>query len=171
MKKVFTLFLMTSMLAACGSEKVKDEPEISPDSEEVLDEIEVNEVEEPTSNLEEISTDIFKYATDVKVTDAIDINQYVSIIVHMDNTDNEGMAFQHVVNQTYDFLQQPALKEADKVGVNVVIVDRKIGMFEVDTAKFIPNDDVPMSDAVMVASEIEMISPEVKEFGEIMGSW
>ncbi|MDW0113851.1 hypothetical protein QT711_11690 [Sporosarcina saromensis] len=86
-------------------------------------------------------------------------------------TDNEGLAFQHVLNQTYDFHQQPDVEGAKTIGIIVNVKGKKVGMITVYPENFVPNDEEPMSDVVLEASEIEMMSKEMEEFGKTMESW
>lgn len=78
------------------------------------------------------------------------------------------MATQHVVNQTYDFVQQADIKGAKTIGINIKQSEKKIAQFTVHMDKFVPNDDEPMYDAVIATSEMEFMTDEVKEFGETM---
>ncbi len=126
----------------------------------------VNEVEQPT-----INTDVFAYATKTEVTDAIDINDHVTVFVYMSEELTPGLASQHVLNQTYDFIQQEDVKDAKTISINVKQGDTKIFQFTVDTTKFKTDDEIPMSDLVLEASEVEFMTDEVKEFGEIMEMW
>ncbi|EKN63626.1 hypothetical protein BABA_24610 [Neobacillus bataviensis LMG 21833] len=118
-----------------------------------------------------IDTSVFEYAEKVEVTNAIDINQHITVFVTMSKKTPPGLATQHVVNQTYDFLLQNDTKGAKTVSINVKQGDQKIAMYTVETGKFVPNDDEPMSDCVMKASKMEFMTPEVKEFGATMNSW
>lgn len=123
--------------------------------------------DEPTEE-SSIDTSMYKYSKSVEVTDAIDINNYVSLIIKMNDNLQPGMAFQHATTQTYDFLQQPEIEGAEIVGINIILNDKKIAMYEVDISKFQPNDDEPMADVVMEASVVEMMTPEVEEYANNM---
>jgi hypothetical protein len=57
------------------------------------------------------------------------------------------------------------------VSVNVKQSEVKIAMFTVNTDQFVPQDDIPMSDVVLEASEIEFMTDEVKQYGENLGTW
>lgn len=118
-----------------------------------------------------IDTNVFEYAEKVEVTNAIELNDHVTIFVFMNEEVKPGLAVQHVVNQTYDFIQQKDMTNAKTISVNVKQGDLKTAMFTVHTEKFVPDDDEPMSDAVMKASDFEFMNGEVKEYGEIMGTW
>ncbi|QGG51533.1 hypothetical protein [Lysinibacillus pakistanensis] len=118
-----------------------------------------------------IDTSVFEYAQAVDVTDAIDLNNHVTLIISMSEAINPGLATQHIVNQMYDFVQQVDVKGAKTIGINVKQGTKKIAQFTVYTDKFAPNDNEPMSDAVIAASEIEFMTDEVKIFGKTIASW
>ncbi len=122
---------------------------------------EVNEVEQPT-----INTDVFAYATKTEVTDAIDINDHVTVFVYMSEELTPGLASQHVLNQTYDFIQQEDVKDAKTISINVKQGDTKIFQFTVDTTKFKTDDEIPMSDLVLEASKVEFMTKEVEDAAE-----
>ena len=119
----------------------------------------------------EINTSVFEYATDIKLTDAIDINQHVTVMVDMSEELTPGLATQHVVNQTYDFVQQDDVQSAKTITLIVRQAEKKVAQYTINTEKFKPNDDEPMADAVISASEIDSMTDEVKEFGKTMGTW
>ena len=126
---------------------------------------------ESESRKMEIDTSVFEYAKNIEVTDAIDINEHVTLIITENDDAKPGMVTQNIVTQTYDFVQQGDVKGAKTIGINVIQSGNKIAQYTVYTDKFVPNDDEPMSDAVIAASEIEFMTDEVKEFGKTMGSW
>ncbi|RST77312.1 hypothetical protein D4T97_002135 [Siminovitchia acidinfaciens] len=175
MKKLFLLLAAAMLfLSACGDETA------APEKEEPKEDVKQEEKEQPKKEDKEqpkdgpkeedssIDTSMYEYSKSVEVTDAIDINNYVSLIIRMNDNLQPGLAFQHATTQTYDFLHQPAIKGADKVGINIILNDKKIAMYEVDISKFQPNDDEPMADVVMEASVVEMMSPEVEEYANTM---
>ena len=127
--------------------------------------------EELTEEESTINTDVFAYATKTEVTDAIDINDHVTVFVYMSEELTPGLASQHVLNQTYDFIQQEDVKDAKTISINVKQGDTKILMYTVEKDKFKTNDEIPMSDLVLEASKVEFMTDEVKEFGEIMEMW
>lgn len=132
------------------------------------------EKEEPTTAEKSkhiIDTSVFEYAQAVDVTNAIDLNNHVTLIISMSEAISPGLATQHVVNQMYDFVQQVDVKGAKTIGINVKQGANKIAQFTVYTDKFVPNDNEPMSDAVIAASEIEFMTVDVKIFGKTIGSW
>ncbi|QGG51630.1 hypothetical protein [Lysinibacillus pakistanensis] len=118
-----------------------------------------------------IDTSVFEYANSVQITDAIDLNNHVTLIINMKEATKPGLAMQHVVNQTYDFIQQVDVKGAKTIGINIKQGANKIAQFTVFKDKFVPNDDEPMSDAVIAASDIEFMTDEVKVFGKTTDSW
>ncbi|WP_419955952.1 hypothetical protein ACN6MT_11425 [Neobacillus niacini] len=119
----------------------------------------------------EIDTSVFVYAKSVEVTDAIDINQHVTVFVEMSKDLKSGLATQHVINQSYDFLQQPDLDGAKTVTIAVKQGEIKIAQITINKDAFVPDDDQPMSEVVIKASKIDSMTDEVKEFGATMGSW
>ncbi|UTI42087.1 hypothetical protein [Niallia sp. RD1] len=123
---------------------------------------EVSEEEQST-----INTDVFEYATKTEVTNAIDINDHVTVFVYMSEDLKPGLAAQHVLNQTYDFIQQEDVKDAKTISINVKQGDTKILMYTVETDKFKPNEEIPMSDLVLDASEVEFMTKEVEEAAEV----
>ncbi len=53
------------------------------------------------------------------MTDAIDLNNHVTLIISMSEAISPGLATQHVVNQMYDFVQQVDVKGDKTIGINV----------------------------------------------------
>src|SRR5690625_188008 len=150
----------------------KDDSTSEPEhKEEQLDEETTDESDE-SDELDEaevvIDTSMYEFSKDVKVTDAIDINNYVSLMIEMNDELSPGLAFQHATTQTYDFLQQKALEGADQVGINILLDGQKIAMYEVDMSKFEINDKESMAQLVLHASVMEMITPEVHDYTQNM---
>ncbi|VEF46700.1 Uncharacterised protein [Bacillus freudenreichii] len=174
MKKLFLLLASAMLfLSACGDETAapeKDEPkeDVKQEEKEQPKEEKEQPKDEPKEEGSSIDTSMYEYSKSVEVTDTIDINNYVSLIIRMNDNLQPGLAFQHATTQTYDFLHQPAIEGADKVGINIILNDKKIAMYEVDISKFQPNDEEPMADVVMEASVVEMMSPEVEEYANTM---
>ena len=181
MKKLLVLLLVSLFLTACGEtdqaasepkREVKTEVKEEPKQEveqEVKEKTKEETPAEETKN--EIDTSVFEYAESVEVTDAIDVNQHVTVFVKMSDKTKPGLATQHVFNQTYNFLQQPDLAGAKTVTVAVKQGELKIAQITVNTELFVPNDKVPMSEVVLQASEVDSMSPEVKEYGTTMDTW
>lgn len=177
MKKVSIVLASFLLLAACGEETVKEEPvkeepvkEEAPVEEEATEETTEETPAEETA-VEGIDTSVFESAEAVEVTDAIEINNYVTVFVDMNEKLDQGMAAQEVVNQTYDFIQQEDLEGANKVSINMRQGGTKLFMFEVDREAFEPKDDEPMANVVMEYSTIDMMSPAIEEYGKVMGAW
>jgi|SRR5690625_1521574 len=148
----------------------KDDSTSEPEhKEEQLDEEATDESDELDETEVVIDTSMYEYSKDVQVTDAIDINNYVSLMIEMNDNLNPGLAFQHATTQTYEFLQQEALQGADKVGINIILEGQKIAMYEVDLNEFKPKDDESMAQLVLDAAIMEMITPEVHEYTQTMG--
>jgi flagellar biosynthesis GTPase FlhF len=152
-----------------AKQKEKDETKKEAEAEKAKKEQEA--VAKPKEEAKKIDTAIFEYAEKTEVTNAIDINQHVTVFVTMNSEVKPGLAAQHVVNQAYDFLQQTDLTGAKTVTIAVKQSDTKIMQFTVKKDSFVPIDDVPMSECVMKASEIDSMTPEVKEFGSATNSW
>lgn len=113
-------------------------------------------------------TAVFEYADNAEVTDAIDINKQVTVNLSVSEETAPGMAAQHVLNQSFKFLQQDDIKGAETVTIFVTQKEMKIFQFTVNKNEFKPNDTDPMGDLVLATSEIEMMSKEVEEFSKAM---
>lgn len=123
-------------------------------------------VEEPS-----IDTSVFQYAKDVEITDAIDITQHVTAKITISEDVPQGGAVQHILNQSYDFIQQEDLNGAKTITIFVIQNNKKIFQYTVQKDKFVPNDSIPMTQLVLEASKIETMSEDVKEFGEATEFW
>ncbi len=191
-KKILSGVLLstTLLLSACGEEiktstnEVKEETKASEDtaseqkntdtkkeeteSTEKTTENKTEQVSEEESKESTINTDVYKFATKTEVTDAIDINDHVTVFVFMSEELKPGLAAQHVLNQSYDFIQQDDIKDAKNITIAVSQNNTKTFQFTVDKSKFKTDDSVPMSDLVLEASKVDKISPEVKEFAETL---
>ncbi|MEB1809039.1 MAG: hypothetical protein LPK26_17415 [Bacillaceae bacterium] len=168
MKKLFALLLVSvfvSLLAACGN---AEEPASSESVETEESEIEVantetEEIEEPK---EIIDTSMYQYTQEIEVTNAIDITGHVTLIIQMSELAS-GVAFQHVLNHTYEFLQQESIKDAKTIGINVILDGKKIAMFTVNTEDFVEDDNVSMAQLVLDASVVELASQEIEDYAEV----
>ena len=76
-----------------------------------------------------IDTSVFEYATTADVTDAIDINKHVTVKLSVSEDAQPGISSQHVLNQTFDFLQQEDLNGAETVTIFVTQKEMKIFQF------------------------------------------
>ncbi|MGG3448611.1 hypothetical protein ABER98_01620 [Domibacillus aminovorans] len=176
MKLQWVLATGILLLAGCGeSENQPTEPEPA-ETEVMKEEAPAKEVtsdatEEETAKEEFISTSVFKFAKGIEYTNAIDINKHVTVFLDMSEELAPGLAVQHVVKQTYDFLQQKDIEGAKTVTIVVNQWGQKIAMYTVQKDQFVPDAEKPMTDAVMEASKIEFMTPEVKEFGKNLGAW
>jgi len=137
-------------------------PVVEEDPEDALQE----EVAEST-----IDTSVFEYATNIEVTDAIDINKHVTVKLTISQDSEPGMQVQNIITQTFDFLQQEDIKEAKTITIFVVQGDIKVTQYTVNKEKFMPNETDSMVDLVLQASEIEQMSDEVKQHGEALELW
>ena len=162
------LLLSVVVLAACGKEETEKTTSSNSDTAEVKKTETKNE--EPKEEVKEeepkIDTSVFEYAKKTEVTNAIDTEQHITVFVYMSEKTKEGLAAQHVLKQSYDFLQQEDIKEAKTVTIAVSQNDKKTFQFIVDKDKFVPNENEPMSDVVLKASKVETMSAEVKAFAE-----
>lgn len=168
MKKLFFILIaLITVLAGCSNEEPKDETEkIEEDQSVENGDASDNATEEDSGNT--IDTSMFEYTVDIEVTDALDVNDHITVMLYYNEELQPGMAFQHAANHSYEFLQQETVKEAKTIGINVVQGDKKLIMFTIHPEKFEENDEVPMANLVMEASIVEMIQPEVEEYAEIM---
>lgn len=138
--------------------------------DEVLEDTEQEEVIEEVAK-SKIDTSIFEYATDVEVTDAIDTNQHITVKLTISEDSKPGMQVQNIIGQTFDFLQQVDIKDANTITILVLQNDIKVAQYTVQKDKFVLNESDPMIDLVLQASEIEQMSEEVKQHGEALELW
>lgn len=162
--KLLLGLLIVFTIAGCSSEEAeKPAVEVKKESEPVKAEAEP-EVEEST-----IDTAVFQYAKNVKVTDARDITQHIDLVVEMDEGQGAGLATQHVITQTYDFLQQKDIEGAKTVTVGIMQGDLRISQFTVDTSKFVAGENFITS--VVEASKMDKMNSVVKEYGKSANLW
>jgi PBP1b-binding outer membrane lipoprotein LpoB len=145
-------------------EEVTSEPQ-----EETTDTTPVEEVEE--EEVASIDTSVFAYAESVDVTDARDITKHIDLVVNMSTDPTPGLAVQHVVSQTYRFLQQEDITGADTITIGVMQDGTRTAQYTVEVSKFIPVPDKSMVKCVLEASTIDKMNDEVKEFGAAMELW
>ncbi|MBS4194092.1 hypothetical protein [Lederbergia citri] len=168
-KLIVLLFSALIVLAGCSNDQPKEQEQKQKALKQTEEKPQKETVETDDSvEGQEIDTSMYEYAKNVDVTDAIDVNEHITLIIEMNDSLQPGLAFQHATNQTYDFLEQDAIKGAKTVGINIILNGNKIAMYTVNVADFKTNDDEPMAQLVLDASTIEMLSPEVKEYAEIM---
>ena len=139
---------------------------VAPVVEENVEDTQQEEVTEST-----IDTSVFEYATNIEVTDAIDINQHVTVKLTISEDSKPGMQVQNIITQTFDFLHQDDIKEAKTITIFIVQDDIKVTQYTVNKEKFMPNETDSMVDLVLQASEIEQMSEEVKQHGEALELW
>lgn len=180
MKKYLFIILSVIFLAACGSEGEesnadKDPVEKDEVAKEKVKEKETKEVADVDSESSEendsedvIDTSMYEYSTEVEMTDAMDINEHITLMINMNDNLDPGMAFMHATNQTYDFLLQDGIEEAKTIGVNIILNGQKIAMYTVNTDNFHEDDNESMANLVLEASEIDMATEEVKDFAKNM---
>ncbi|WP_064199904.1 hypothetical protein [Brevibacillus brevis] len=124
---------------------------------------------EVKSEESKISTEVFVYAKSVDINDSRELTQHIDVVVHMHEELTDGLATQHVLTQTYDFLQQEDIKGAKTVTIGVEQGDNRVSQFTVDVAKFKAGEHLIKS--ILDASTIDKMSDEVKEHGKIMELW
>lgn len=173
MNKILITIVLALFLTSCGSSNDNDkETSIEPSKEVEIIEEEIKEIEIVEEEIEvveaEIDTSMYEYAENVAVTDALEINNHITLMIDMSENTKTGLAFQHVVNQTYEFLKQDSAKVATTIGINVRQGETKTAMFTVYPANFKEDDDIPMSDLVLKASVVNMAVPEVEDYAKIM---
>lgn len=127
--------------------------------------------EENNAEADEIDTSVYEYAESVEVTNSIDLTKHVNLRIEMSDELTAGMASNHVLNQTFDFLQQPDIEGADTVTINVIQDETKVFQFTTTLADFKPDETTPMAKLVVEASEIDFMNPAVEEHGKIMELW
>jgi len=180
LKLLFIVLTIGILLIGCSGRKESSKEEV-PKSEtaksEIVapkNEIAKSETTAPKSEIAEtkkstIKTDVFEYAKKVDITDARDTNKHVTATVFMSNELTPGLATQHVLNQSYDFLQQADLKGVDTVTIGVMQGEKRIFQYTVTMKNFVPNDSVSMLDVVLKASKVEKMDPQVQEFAKTIG--
>lgn len=173
MKKYLGTFFIGALLLTGCSEKndeqlVKQVADSPPPSEEEVDNIAAPVLIE---NDEEhsINTSVFEYAKNVEVTDAREQNKHITLKIDLADDANPGQGTLNILSQTFDFLEQQI--GFDTLTILVRVSDVKVSQFKIHTEKFQPNEDDPMANLVLEASEIEFLTPEVKSFGETMELW
>lgn len=114
-----------------------------------------------------ISTEVFAYAKSVDVNDSRELTKHIDVVVHMHEELTAGLATQHVLTQTYDFLQQEDIKGAKTVTISVKQGDKRVSQFTVDVIKFKAGEHLIKS--ILDASTIDKMSDEVKEHGKVLG--
>lgn len=118
-----------------------------------------------------IDTSIYKDSKSIEVVDGRELNQHLTLKIDLQDGANPGMGTLDVLTNTFDFLEQADIAGANTITILVRVKDVKVSQFKVYTEKFKPNDEDPMADLVLAASDIEYLLPEVKSFGEVMGLW
>lgn len=164
---LIVIVIIGAAFGSAGDEEDTTDSEPKVEEASTTSEVEKEEVEEDSA----IDTSVFEYAKDVDLTDAIELNDHLTLFVHMSEDLSPGLAAQHVLNQTYDFIQQEDVEDAKTVSVNITQGENKIAMYTVDTTKFTPDDERPMAECVVEASEMEMMIDEVEEYGKTMELW
>lgn len=164
--KMFLIVLIASLITGCSGEEKVDTK-----TKNIAAQEEVNDEENSKDEENKIDTSVFQYAEKVEVTDAIEINEHVTIFVFMNEEVKPGLATQHVLNQSYDFLKQSDITGAKTVSIAIKQGDMKIAQFTVNKDDFTPNDSESMVSVVLSAGEMEFMIDEVKEYGKVMNLW
>ncbi|PAE35446.1 hypothetical protein [Bacillus sp. 7884-1] len=171
MRVFLSLLLIVGLLAGCNKNETEEpvkEKKVEATKEQQEEKLEKEEAKEATEEVKEeepsIDISVFQYAKKVEVTDARDITKHITVTVFMSNELKEGLASQHVLNQTYDFVQQEDIEGANTLTVGVMVGDKRVLQYTVDITNFVPNNSEPMTNVVLAASKVEKITPEVEEF-------
>jgi hypothetical protein len=167
MKRILVALLALGLLVGCSNEETVKENEPKKETVEKKETAEKKETVEKTEVKKEepkINTSIFQYAKKVEVTDSRETTGHVNVVVHMSEELTAPLAVQHVLTQTYDFLQQEDLKGAKTVTVGIMQGDQRPYQFNIDTTKFVTDDSIPMAKLVLDASVVEKTTPEIDEY-------
>lgn len=113
-----------------------------------------------------VDTSVFEYARSVEVIDARELNRHLTLIVRMSADLTQGLAANHVLTQTYEFIQQEDVVGADTITIGVMSGDTRVFQFTVKVADFVADHDAGMRDQVLAASNVDKISLDVQEFAE-----
>ncbi|MFC4404006.1 hypothetical protein [Gracilibacillus xinjiangensis] len=167
----FILSVFVFTLTACGAEeetKTEGQGQDQAESDSALDEEapqpERPEEEKAKEATDSIDTSMYEYASNVEVTDAIEINNHITLMIDMNDNLEQGLAFMHATNQTYDFIEQNNMVNVETIGINIRLKGIKIAMFTVHPGEIEKNETESMANIVLKSSEVEMVSPEVEEF-------
>lgn len=114
----------------------------------------------------QIDTKVFQYASKVDITDARSITKHITVTVFMSDDLTQPLATQHVINQSYRFLQQEDIKGANTVTIGVMHGNLRVFQYTVDMTKFKPNGSEPMTNVVLKASKVEKMSPDVEVYAK-----
>jgi hypothetical protein len=162
--KVLSIILTLGLLLVGCSEETQEDDSVPRTNEPVITKKEEPKKEEPKQEEPQIQTKVFAYAKKVDITDAIEINKHVTATVFMSEELTPQLATQHVLNQSYDFLQQEDLAGANTVTIGVMHGETRVFQFTVDKTKFTPNETEPMVNVVLQASKVEKSTPEIDEY-------
>lgn len=150
------------------SDTLNNSNEDSANLEKTVEETIVEENNEASSS---IDTSIFDLAKEVKVTDARDLTQHITLQIILNDGVKQGNGVQGVLTQTYDFLQQEDIAGAETITIFVNSGQLKIFQATIDKSEFKTNDDISMIQLVLDAAEIEKMTDEVKAYGEVLELW
>ena len=168
LKLLFIVLTIGLLLIGCSGREEASK-EVAPKSDTIKSETTTPKNETVKTKKNTIKTDVFEYAKKVDITDARDINKHVTAIVFMSDELTLGLATQHVLNQSYNFLQQADLESADTVTIGVMQGEKRVFQCTVTMKNFVPNDSIPMADVVLKASKVEKIDSQVQEFANAIG--
>lgn len=178
------MVLMMLVVVGCSGSSKEEEEEVVVEQEVAEDKEEVPESEgnenspEPEEEPEEepveereFDTSMYVYADEIDVTDNIEINDQIALIIDMPEHSIMGFTFQHVLSHTYDFLQQDTAKEAKTIEISILEEGNQIVVLTVhpdQLKEFKGNDDTTKDRLVLETSIINMALPEIVEHAEIM---
>lgn len=163
------------LIQACSSEDTTQEENKVLTNETATNITPTSETPSPTIKPEEaqhdlnIDTSVFSYAESVDVDDTRKVNKHINLIVNMNEGPTAGLATEHVLLQTYDFLQQEDIKGADIVTISINQNDTLISKITVDSRKFKAGEH--LINSVLAASKIDHMNDDVVEYGEALERW
>lgn len=174
MKKLIAIVcgvLLAIMVTGCSSEESTDnlQPRKTADAASKSETTKTETEEKQEDNQTNIDTSAFSFAKSVEVTDARDTTKHINLVAKLDAEATQGLAAQNIFQETYKFLQQDDIKGADTVTIGVVCGDIRVAQITVDVTKFKTGDDELK--AVLSASKIDKMNPDVKDYGKVMNLW
>jgi hypothetical protein len=162
--QITSAILLSAIITGCSSDDTQKQTSTNVEEQNIT-----TNVTPPTETESKLDTSVFVYAKSVDVTDGREAMKHLDLVVNMDKSTAPGLATRHVLTQTYDFLQQSDISGADTITIGVMSGDLRVSQITVDVAKFKAGDNIIGS--VLIASKIDKMTPEVKEFGKTMNLW
>ncbi|QJC51439.1 hypothetical protein HGI30_07675 [Paenibacillus albicereus] len=128
----------------------------------------------PTSaqNATTVNTQMFDFAKSVEVVDNLAEKKHLDLTVNMvgePDGPNPGLATEHVLVQTYEFLQQDELSGAKTITIKVAQDNEIVTQITVNKEKFVAGEY--LIDSILDASKIDLMNEDVIEYGKILERW